>query len=414
MNKHILIVTKLLPAPANGGGKQRTLATLRRLSARGDVSLIAFDDGADHETLDQLGVHVHSVRWPTAPRAIVGGYVRSGSVSGARFWHRDLAWAAEQVARARPPDVLVIEYAQLAPLVRNVHAPLTVLSMHNVESDLVASLARSRCVPIRALLLAEAATVRRLERRLLHVADVVSVVSETDRARLPSTRGRVIICPNGHEHPELLWRSSEPTAVFVAQLGWRPNVDGALWLARNVWPLVRAVRPDARLLLVGRQPAPAVRDLAGPDVEVTGTVPDVQPFLARARCTLAPLLAGGGSRLKILESLAAGRPVVSTRVGAEGLDDLVAQRHRRRRRPALVRRCSRRTPRRRQPGGATRQGRSRPRREALHLGHDACTAARRRVRDEPLRSRGTYDRRHAHADIFACGSRESPLVDFLP
>jgi glycosyltransferase involved in cell wall biosynthesis len=326
VNKHILMVTKLLPAPADGGGKQRTLAMLRRFSARGDVTLIAFDDGADHETLDQLGVYVHSVQWPTAPPAIVGGYVRSGSVSSARFWHRDLARAVEQVARARPPDVLIIEYAQLAPLVRNVHAPLTVLSMQNVESDLVAGVACSRWMPTRALLLAEAATVRRLERRLLRVADVVSVVSETDRARLPPTRGRVIICPNGHEHPELLpWRSSEPTAVFVAQLGWRPNVDGALWLARNVWPLVRAVRPDARLLLVGRKPASAVRDLAGPDVEVTGTVPDVQPFLARARCTLAPLLAGGGSRLKILESLAAGRPVVSTRVGAEGLDDLVAR-----------------------------------------------------------------------------------------
>jgi polysaccharide biosynthesis protein PslH len=325
VSKHILIVTKMLPVPADGGGKQRTLAMLRRFSARGDVSLIAFDDGADQETLDQLGVHVHSVQWPTGPRAIVGGYVRSGSVSSARFWHRDLARAAEQVARARPPDVLLVEYAQLAPLVRNVHAPLTVLSMQNVESDLVASIARSVRVPTRALLLAEAATVRRLERRLLRVADVVSVVSETDRARLPATRGRVIVCPNGQEHPELLpWWSNEPTVVFVAQFGWKPNVEGALWLGRKVWPLVRAVRPDARLLLVGRQPAPAVRDLAGPDVEVTGTVPDVRPLLARARCTVAPLSAGGGSRLKILESLAAGRPVVSTRVGAEGLDDVVA------------------------------------------------------------------------------------------
>jgi polysaccharide biosynthesis protein PslH len=325
VKKHILLVTKLLPAPADGGGKQRTLAMLRRFSARGDVSMIAFDDGADHETLDKLGVSVHSVRWPTAPQAIVGGYVRSRSASSARFWHRDLARAAEQVARARPPDVLVIEYAQLAPLVRNVHAPLTVLSMQNVESDLVASIARSGRVPTRTLLLAEAAAVRRLERRLLRVADVVSVVSETDRDRLPPTRGQVIICPNGHEHPKLLpWRSIEPTVVFVAQLGWKPNVDGALWLGRKVWPLVRAVRPDARLLLVGRQPAPAVRDLAGLDVEVTGTVPDVQPFLARARCTLAPLSGGGGSRLKILESLAAGRPVVSTSVGAEGLDDVVA------------------------------------------------------------------------------------------
>jgi glycosyltransferase involved in cell wall biosynthesis len=324
VNKHILVVTKLLPAPPDGGGKQRTLAILRQFSAHGDVSLIAFDDGADHAAIDQLGVHVHSVPWPTTPWAVFGGYLQSGSVSSARFGHRDLARAAEQVARARPPDVLVIEYAQLAPLVRNVDAPRMVLSMQNIESDLVARVARSRSVPTRTLLLAEAAAVRRLERRVLRVADVVSVVSETDRAKLPPTRGRVIICPNGQEHPNLLsWRSSEPAAAFVGQLGWRPNVDGALWLGRKVWPLVRAARPDARLLLVGRQPAPAVRELAGPDVDVTGTVPDVQPYLERASCTLAPLSAGGGSRLKILESLAAGRPVVSTSIGAEGLDDLV-------------------------------------------------------------------------------------------
>jgi glycosyltransferase involved in cell wall biosynthesis len=324
VNEHILFVTKLLPTPADSGGKQRTLATLRRFSELGDVSLIAFDDGADQGALNRLGMSTHSVRWPTPPWAIVGGYVRSRSLSSARFWHHDLARAAEHVARMRPPDVLVVEYVQLAPLVRNVHAPRTVLSMHNVESDLVASVAFSRRLPTRALLWAEAAAVRRLERRLLRVADIVSVVSETDRVRLPRSRARVIVCPNGTEHPELLpWRHDEPTALFVAQLGWTPNVDGALWLGRKVWPLVRAARPDARLLLVGRQPAPAVRDLAAPDVEVAGTVPNVQPFLARARCSLAPLHAGGGSRLKILESLAAGRPVVATSVGAEGLGDLV-------------------------------------------------------------------------------------------
>jgi glycosyltransferase involved in cell wall biosynthesis len=100
-------------------------------------------------------------------------------------------------------------------------------------------------------------------------------------------------------------------------------VDGALWLGSKVWPLVRAARPDARLALVGREPSAAVRDLAARDVDVTGTVADVQPYLARAGLALAPLRAGGGSRLKILEALAAGRPVVATKVGAEGLDDLV-------------------------------------------------------------------------------------------
>jgi glycosyltransferase involved in cell wall biosynthesis len=108
-------------------------------------------------------------------------------------------------------------------------------------------------------------------------------------------------------------------------MGWAPNADAAVWIADEVWPLVRARVPGARLLLVGRDPTPAVRARAGTDVEVTGTVDDVRPFLARARVALAPLRAGGGSRVKILEALDGGRPVVATSIGAEGLGDLVGR-----------------------------------------------------------------------------------------
>jgi glycosyltransferase involved in cell wall biosynthesis len=83
--------------------------------------------------------------------------------------------------------------------------------------------------------------------------------------------------------------------------------------------------PGARLLLVGKDPAPAVRALAGENVEVTGTVPDVAPYLERSRVVVAPLRAGGGTRLKIMEALDTGRPVVATSVGCEGMEDLVGR-----------------------------------------------------------------------------------------
>jgi glycosyltransferase involved in cell wall biosynthesis len=89
-----------------------------------------------------------------------------------------------------------------------------------------------------------------------------------------------------------------------------------------VWPVVRQSVPDAQLVLVGRDPGPAVRGLAGPGVEVAGTVPDVAPYIQRAAFTVAPLLAGGGSRLKILESLGWARGVVATTIGASGLEGL--------------------------------------------------------------------------------------------
>jgi glycosyltransferase involved in cell wall biosynthesis len=204
-------------------------------------------------------------------------------------------------------------------------AALRVLQLHNVEAELLRGLARSRG-PLRGLpARAEALAMGRLERAGLGSFDVVTVVSDADRDRLRPLRDQVLVCPNGCERRPPLPPATEPVAAFVAFLGWRPNTDAAVWLARRVWPLVQGEVPGARLLLVGRDPGPRVRALAGPGVEVTGTVPDVRGHLAATRVALAPLLAGGGSRLKVLEALEAGRPVVATAVGAEGLEHLAGR-----------------------------------------------------------------------------------------
>jgi glycosyltransferase involved in cell wall biosynthesis len=113
--------------------------------------------------------------------------------------------------------------------------------------------------------------------------------------------------------------------AFVATMGWAPNTDAALWLGREIWPLVLARIPEARLLLVGRDPTPAVRALASASIEVSGTVADVRPYLAQTRVAVAPLRSGGGTRLKLLEALGVGRPVVATTIGVDGFEDLVGR-----------------------------------------------------------------------------------------
>src|SRR5262249_33155974 len=111
-----------------------------------------------------------------------------------------------------------------------------------------------------------------------------------------------------------------PVVLFVGALAWGPNVSAAVFLAEQAFPKIRAARPDAMLLLVGKDPAPAVKALGRlPGVEVTGGVPSVRPYLAKASLLAVPLDSGGGTRLKILEAFAAGLPVVSTGVGAEGI-----------------------------------------------------------------------------------------------
>jgi glycosyltransferase involved in cell wall biosynthesis len=108
-------------------------------------------------------------------------------------------------------------------------------------------------------------------------------------------------------------------------MGWAPNVDAALWFGREVWPVVTRRLPEARFLLVGRDPAPSVQGLASESVEVSGTVADIRPYLAQTRVAVAPLRSGGGTRLKILEALDAGRPVVATSVAVDGLEDLIGE-----------------------------------------------------------------------------------------
>jgi glycosyltransferase involved in cell wall biosynthesis len=321
-----VLVTKFAPLPADSGGKRRSLAILERLAARGPTVLCAFDEGAgDLEGLRALGVDVRLATWPPSRLDMLRGGARTRTFSSARFWSSSLRKLVLAATREASTDVLQIEYAQLASYGQGAPAKVRTLDLHNIESSLFKSYGSLRGGATRLALNAEARLLRRTELGALDSFDLVAVVSDTDRARLPDGRAEVIVCPNGWDDTGILPPSNEPVVVFVALMGWAPNVDAAVFLGSEIWPLVRRELPEARLVLVGRDPDPRVLALAAPDIEVTGAVADVRPYLARARVATAPLRAGGGSRLKILEALSAGRPVVATSQGVEGLEDLVGQ-----------------------------------------------------------------------------------------
>jgi len=203
----------------------------------------------------------------------------------------------------------------------------TALDNYNVESLILERLAATRSGPKRLYWRAEAAKLRRAERALLGRAARVWAISQVDRAAMAPLAGGVPldIVPMGidvaHFEAPAGAGGVEPTFVFVGAFDWHVNQHAATWFHAEVWPLVRAELPKAALRLVGRDPSSEVQALAAdPSVTVTGTVPDVRPHVAAATAVLVPLRYGSGVRTKILEAFAAGRPVVSTRVGAEGLD----------------------------------------------------------------------------------------------
>jgi len=324
-----LVVSKWVPVPDNDGGKQRTLAVATRLARHADVVLCAYDDGsADPGPLERLGIEVRSVPWRPTAAQVVAGMARTRSLTAGRFYGPALRAAVLSAAAEAPLDVLQVEYLQMAPVAAGVAAGTRVIDLHNVESALVRSYGRTaRLSPATVVARAEARALAAVERAVLPGFDTVVVVSERERGRLPAGLPDVIVCPNGRDADPAgpPPPASAPVAVFVATMGWAPNVDAALWLGRDVWPGVLARCPEARLLLVGREPTAAVRALASPSVEVSGTVDDVRPYLARARVAVAPLRSGGGTRLKILEALDAARPVVATSVAVDGLEDLVGR-----------------------------------------------------------------------------------------
>jgi glycosyltransferase involved in cell wall biosynthesis len=321
-----VVVAKFVPWPPNSGDKRRTLGIVRALREQGPVTVCAFSgEDEDAAPLEDEGIEVRSVPLRRRPVDVLDGLRRGRSLTSARFWDARLAQLVREAA-GDDLDVLVVEHVQLLPYSSGVSADRLVLDMHNVESALTRRIAESSTGVRKAVYGLEAHALRRLERRAT-TADVVAVVSDVDRQTLQRvvTHPRVVVVPNAWEEPAPLPPADGPVASFVALLSWGPNIDAAVWFRRTVWPLVVERLPDARLQLVGRNPTRAVQDLAGPSVEVTGTVPDLEPWYARTRVCVAPLLAGGGSRLKILEALAAGRPVVATTIGAEGLEDLIGR-----------------------------------------------------------------------------------------
>jgi len=168
------------------------------------------------------------------------------------------------------------------------------------------------------------------ERRICRTADRVIAVSEADRAALQRILPglEIAVIPNGVDltfyRPDAVSPQRElgPRAlVFTGKMDYRPNIDAVLWFADAVLPLILAEAPDVRFYVVGQQPhARLARLTAHPNIVLTGRVPDTRPYIAAAAVYVVPLRIGGGTRLKVLEAMAMGQAIVSTRVGCDGFD----------------------------------------------------------------------------------------------
>lgn len=338
----MLHLTPECPSPAGTGGAVRQWQLLRAVAARGhEVRVAAPVTAAQEETAGALpaaGIGLHAVRRPPsrAGEALRALGRRPGLVPAVitrplLAWQVGVFWAAlrpvaQRVVAQWRPDLLVVEHDYASSWLRDLDgAPAAVLVLQNVSWDLVGRDAGLVSGVRAGALRLDAARHLRAARRDASLYARRVAVSERDRHLAATVApGPIDVVPNGVDVEALRPRpdpgSGPPTLIFTGTMNYGPNADGIAWFAREAWPRVVRARPDARLLVVGRDPPPQVRALARDRaITVTGAVEDIAPWFARSHVAVVPIRRGGGTRLKVLEALAAGRPVVSTRVGAEGL-----------------------------------------------------------------------------------------------
>jgi glycosyltransferase involved in cell wall biosynthesis len=244
--------------------------------------------------------------------------------------------ALEGILAKKAFDVVQVESIHLMahlPIIRAAHnPPLVICDWHNIESELMQRYSEGEPNLLRQAYAAKTARLMRgFERRATHDFDAHLVVSEKDAERLRTLNPdvRVFVIENGvdtsyYSDAQIGRGAGLPgkrRIVFVGSMDYHANIEGVVKFAREVWPRLRSRQPNLVFTIVGRDPSREVRELAQtPGIEVTGTVDDVRPFYRNAVASVVPLNVGGGSRLKILEAMAAGVPIVSTTLGAEGLN----------------------------------------------------------------------------------------------
>jgi glycosyltransferase involved in cell wall biosynthesis len=328
---------KLLPVDT--GGKIRSYNILRHLARAYPVTLLSYyggerDVGYEAEITRQLpGAQTIHTAAPEATLAQSFDYLlrlpSRAPYAVTKFTHLKVRQRLRQWLSEDRFDVAVCDFLS-ASLNFPEKLPLpTVLFQHNVETVLWRRLAKTETSPVRRLSYhIEAAKMARYEQAALANFHHVIAVSNHDRDQMRAfaPKSPITVVPTGVDTEQYAVvpaaSANPPIVVFTGSMDWEPNIDAVEYFCRDIWPAILASFPDARFQIVGRNPHGRVRRLASASVEVTGTVPSVANYLRDATVVIVPLRIGGGTRLKIFEAMAMGKAMVSTSIGAEGLDVL--------------------------------------------------------------------------------------------
>lgn len=327
---------KLLPVDT--GGKIRSYNLLRFLGRHHAVTLLSYYGGSrdlDYEMAIREEIPGAEIIHTAAPDSsalvrsldYLARLSQSAPYAVSKFSHPKVAKTVSTWLDAKCFDVVVCDFLSASLNFPRALSTPTVLFQHNVESALWQRMATTESNPLKKLVFGiESAKMNAYERRTLKKFHHVIAVSDHDRAQMLAMEPScgITVVPTGVDTKTFKVAApsttNPPRVVFTGSMDWEPNIDAVDYFCRQVWPTVRSEFPSAIFQIVGRNPHAKVRSLASDSVQVTGTVPSVAGYLRDATVVVVPLRIGGGTRLKIFEAMAMGKALVSTSIGAEGLE----------------------------------------------------------------------------------------------
>jgi len=335
----ILFINDSLPYPPIAGDKIRVYNLIRRVARHHEVSLAALvGTNENAEAVEHMREFCFRVETgikrprhrlkhlPGLLRYLMAGIPLEFSVR----YSKKLATKIRELTSQVDFDIVQVEHSHMAPYLSSLFPGKRykrILSLHNIIFQQYGQISRISVKTegrLRSRLYSW--QMSRWEPRCASQFDLCVTVSEPDRRLLLAANPdlRVEVVPNGvdaHKYQPLASEKfSRPSLLLIGSMSYAPCVDAAIYFCNQILPHIQRALGQVQVWIVGANPVPKVRALAGGDVYVTGRVEDVVPYYQRCAASVVPLRAGGGTRLKILEAMALGRPVVSTAIGCQGLD----------------------------------------------------------------------------------------------
>jgi glycosyltransferase involved in cell wall biosynthesis len=327
--------------PLDTGGKLRTYHMLRELAKTHTVTFLALCPPETSPDVKAAAAEYSQrqvwVPWqapgkgsPQFYASLAGNFFQAQPYVISRYHSPAMIQAIQEETQSARHDLVVCDFLTPAVNLFSPDAPAakTLLFQHNVESQIWQRLYQNQTNAVKRFYFRlQWQRLRHFEAQASARFDGVVAVSDEDAAIFKQEFGLGNVLgsvPTGVdvEHFASVPKSPQPgNLAFLGSMDWMPNTDATVWFVAEIFPLVKKSCPNATFTIIGRNPPEKIKALAAQDpaIRVTGTVADVRPHLAQAEAMLVPLRVGGGTRIKIYEAMAAGIPVVSTRIGAEGL-----------------------------------------------------------------------------------------------